>query len=398
MIEKQLISAVCKSREFWEKVTQFDIQEELSEHGKEIYSYATKYYSNDPDCSSVDTTLMLENLKSSYTPKHHELLERICRGIEESEPSVPNVIEAVREIKQTRIAQELSSKLLSPERNGVEELIDKYKSLDVLETESIEDKIINNVPINSIIELRKDENKIQLLPKSLNATIGGGVYRGQNILIYGRPEAGKTLLAINMVRGFLQQGLKVLYIGNEDPAAQLLPRFVASLAGRTFVDVVRNASEAEGQARASGYERLYLAELSPGTFKEIEVLCDSIRPDVVVFDQLRNIYAGKCDKVEQLERVATNSRNLAKSRNVVCVGITQAGASAENKLVLDMGDVDFSNTGMPAQMDLMIGVGADTDALTRNVRCLSLAKNKLNGNHSFITVLYDIPKNRVIST
>ena len=63
------------------------------------------------------------------------------------------------------------------------------------------------------------------------------------------------------------------------------------------------------------------------------------------------------------------------------MSVTQAGESAQNKLVLSMGDVEWSNTGIPGAADLMIGIGLDDEYLSTDKRMLSIPKNKVNGRH-----------------
>jgi hypothetical protein len=72
-------------------------------------------------------------------------------------------------------------------------------------------------------------------------------------------------------------------------------------------------------------------------------------------------------------------RNIGKKHGVLVVSITQAGDSATDKCILDQGDVDGSNTGIPSQMDVMIGVGLNEEYERSSMRHLSLSKNKLGG-------------------
>ena len=63
------------------------------------------------------------------------------------------------------------------------------------------------------------------------------------------------------------------------------------------------------------------------------------------------------------------------------MSITQAGESADMKLRLNMGDVEWSNTGIPGAADLMIGIGLDAEFEATDRRMLSVCKNKVNGAH-----------------
>ena len=86
-------------------------------------------------------------------------------------------------------------------------------------------------------------------------------------------------------------------------------------------------------------------------------------------------------RTNQLEAAATFARNMAIKHKMVSISATQAGDSARNKAILDMGDVDYSNTGIPAQADLMIGIGGTEEQESSGIRVLSLCKNKITGQH-----------------
>jgi len=61
-----------------------------------------------------------------------------------------------------------------------------------------------------------------------------------------------------------------------------------------------------------------------------------------------------------------------------------------------MGDVDFSNTGIPGQMDLMIGVGVDEVSRRHDSVTLSVCKNKINGQYYHMTTNVDKATSRIV--
>jgi hypothetical protein len=101
--------------------------------------------------------------------------------------------------------------------------------------------------------------------------------------------------------------------------------------------------------------------------------------------------------VNQLEAAATAIRNIGKQANVLAVSVTQAGDSASDKLILDQGDVDFSNTGIPAQADLMVGIGVDAQHEAEGIRVFNLPKNKIGGVHEHFPVRIYTQLSRVVS-
>ena len=184
-----------------------------------------------------------------------------------------------------------------------------------------------------------------------------------------------------MVAGFLKQELGVLYVGNEDPASDILLRLICRLSKMPKHAVMENPDEAERRAYARGYDNLVIASLAPGNFFEIRKLVETHKPGVVVLDQLRNLEVNSESRVQALEKAATEARNLAKKYSLLVVSVTQAGESAEGKAILGRDDIDFSKTGIPAQVDLMIGIGADSTMEAHGIRTISLPKNKLSGRH-----------------
>ena len=217
------------------------------------------------------------------------------------------------------------------------------------------------------------------------------------MLVFARPEMGKTMLLINMIAGFLAQELIVLYVGNEDPISDIIMRVVSRLTGMTKYEVMEDADTADYIAREKGYDNLILAGLSPGTPREIQALIDEFSPDVLIIDQLRNLNVNEEHFVQKLEKAATAVRNLGKLNNILVISSTQAGDSASGKGPLEMGDVDSSNTGIPAQCDIMVGLGANPDDEQAGRRIISLPKNKRSGNHSFFPVGVDTGLSKVRS-
>ena len=275
--------------------------------------------------------------------------------------------------------------------------MDEYKNVETSLDEDDEDEsLLEGVKICDIVESLKNQNRIKLWPKALHQATGGAM-RGNNVLVFGRPEVGKSLFIINMVGGLLHDGYKVLFIENEDPAKSTMSRLICRLADKPLIDVIENPDEVENVVRQRGYNNLILKSLSPGTFRDIQSLIDHHGVDVVVINQLRNIWVGKASRVEQMEIAATSARNLAKKNDILVIGVTQAGDSGTNKLRLEMGDIDFSNTGMPAQMDLIIGIGSNEEYDGKSWRMISLPKNKLSGEHLYFPVMVDTKTNKVTS-
>jgi len=149
---------------------------------------------------------------------------------------------------------------------------------------------------------------------------------------------------------------------------------------------LNDPQKADKLAREQGYENIILHSAAPGTPRSIQNLLDRYNPDVLVLDQLRNINTGNDNYVLKLEEAATHARNWAKGYSCVVVSVTQAGDSASGKAALDLGDIDYSNTGVPAQADVMIGLGGTEHHRAAGELIISLPKNKVSGVHEAFAV------------
>jgi hypothetical protein len=125
--------------------------------------------------------------------------------------------------------------------------------------------------------------------------------------------------------------------------------------------------------------------MQPGTIPELAKECERFKPDFLFVDQIRNVSAGDAEITPRLEANATGFRNLVSRFGIVGVGVAQArdasqSHNAEPPVWLSTGDIADSRVGLPAQMDLIIGIGGNSDMLRRNQRSISLCKNKLSAD------------------
>lgn len=186
---------------------------------------------------------------------------------------------------------------------------------------------------------------------------------------------------ITIACGFARQKKEGIYIINEDRVEDIYTRIISNLTGLTRDEIMRDRATAKQMALERGLEYIRLVSLAPGTLKQVEAFADKYRPKWMIVDQLRNLDVKEANKVLQLEYAATGLRNIAKKYNLLMISSTQAGDSGEGKKLLTMGDVDFSNTGVAAQADVLVGIGGDPVDVMEGRRIINISKNKLSGLH-----------------
>lgn len=389
MREKHVLSSTIQSREAFNRVAGHVERDDLSEQGWIIWESICDYYDADPSCSRVDSELLTDAVARKVSAdKHKDTFRELVASIDSFDSSPANVVTDLLETKRQRVGNELAAALLAGDAAG--DLFDEYDKL--LSAESLSDnedeEQRRGMAVRELVESGFDRTGlVQVFPESLNRRLDGGVRPGHHIVLFARPEMGKTMMTIEMMAGFLMQGLTVLYVGNEDPIDDINMRVINRLANMTKAEVMADPDVADTMCRERGYDNLILASLAPGTAREITSLVEHYQPHVLVLDQLRNLNMHDDNRVVQLEKAATKAREWAKRYSCVVVSVTQAGDSASGKAILDLGDVDYSNTGIPSQADLMVGLGATDQNKMRGEVVLSLPKNKISGRHEHFAVL-----------
>ena len=403
MGERRLLASCLQSRSAFDNVADHITREDLTEQGQMLLAHLTRFYERDPKTVVADPELVLASIcRELPNPKHHQVFKDMVAALSSLETSPENVVADYLAVKREKVGNTLASALAAGRPpDVVGPLVERYSEL--LESELSPDKeetrVLVGASVKDLVAARnRDGGLIRLFPNSLNERLDGGLLRGHHVVIFARPEVGKTTFVVNCNRGFLRQQLKVLYCGNEDPIEDVVLRHVSCLADMTKHEVIDDPEGADMLARENGYDNLVLASMTPGTPKEIEALVIEHKPDVIVVDQLRNLMVGEENFTRQLERAAQAVRAIGKKHNCLVLSVTQAGDSASGKSILDMGDVDSSNTGIPAQADVMIGICMSRDDEIQGRRVLSLPKNKAGGNHDSFPVRVDLAKSRVLSS
>ena len=376
----EILNAVAHSRKAYDAALEGGMVDVLDDRSKCVYQEIKEYYKLDADAKAVDLDIIMTRVIKKY-PKHKAVLTAVVERLREP-VSVPNIIAEINAQKLENVKDKLASACtMTGNDSAILDLIEEFKTYARHDDEAAEPPAVyTDIAVDDIVAARSLEHRIHLAPKALNAAAGRSCLRKHHLLFFARPDAGKTTVAITLVAGFLFQELKVLYIGNEDPPQDVIIRCMTRITEMTEVQIKENPSIAQKRLNDRHWGKFVFVELTPGTRSEIEGLMDEHRPDVLIVDQSRNLNMGKEDnRVIQLERAEQFIRNIGKQYNALTISFTQAGASADNKLVLEQTDVDFSNTGMAASADLMVGIGTNTEYTQQGRRVMTCVKNKLAG-------------------
>lgn len=387
--ETLILSGAMFDRKVFDAVAPHISGGDLSALGELVWNGVAEWYRIDPRSQQAEPDIVGKRIEREH-PRASEglwdLLHSLSRELGSKNPA-----RELLEMKRRRAGDELMlaiSANQTPEK--LRPLLAEYQGL--LESADLlgpgADAKVMDVDLAQLIaKTEEDGTRIKLLPKSLNQYLRGGVLPGHCVVIFGRVNVGKSTLAIHMSAGFLRQGLKVLYVENEDLLEDTLLRMGCRLVGKDRDWAQANPEKFRELAEARGFRNFWLPDPAPMTMGEIERMIDQLKPDVCVVNQARNLTAGAKDAVSQMDAIAKGLRNIGKRKRVVMVlvtaareGDTERSGEVKDKAVLEMHDCYSSRTGFPAAADVMIGYGSDRRLKDRNMACLSLCKNKL-GKH-----------------
>lgn len=401
--EQNLLAACIVDRHAYDMLTMHIGSQEFSPLGQHWLKQVEAYYTRDPEAKSCDPAILRQlGLQDMNNSQHRETLTDFYDNIPIIGASSQNILASVIEYQRQQTGLRLATAITSPNVSEAEmrTLLEEYNEL-LRVGESGLNKI-DYVDYDSLGEFYEEGNRVPLFPRSLwkRKLVGGGALPGQHIVVYGRPEQGKTMFCIFQAACMAAAGYKVLYLVNEETAKLHAARAACSMAGVPIHKFDEMHSTIIAKARKKGLDNIRFHHMEPGTFSEIEAAIIDCEPQVVFLDQLAGVELGESNPVRAMDLAARRFRTLIGAYGIVGISVAQAGDRTERHgqeppAYLSMADVYGSRTGLPAQADLMIGIGSDEDMRERSIRAISLPKNKLGGDHGGFPVRYDLARNRI---
>ena len=391
MIEKELITLLLK-KDFYEE-NKSRIKKEMFTNGTgNLYETISRAHEDSENDLSLDevSTLHLEvyNPASTRTAK-----ENFTSMIEElKEQKVPNKEIAkniLKSIQKRNVAQEIAT-LATEIFNGKEDSLLAIQNLiDKSDEEEKEEYEAVTSDIDSLVDALKDNTKWKFNLEPLRSRVNG-VGDGNLLVIFARPESGKTALWVSFVageNGFISQGAKVCALINEEPAIRTQMRLINAHTGMTFEQIQEDIPMAKGLWSQIS-TNIKILDTVDWSLEKVDSFVAKEKPDVIVIDQMDKVHVpGNFARTdEKLRAIYTGAREIAKRRNCCVIAISQASADASGKLDITFDMMENSSTGKAAEADVVIGVGfrnkLDTD---KELRSLAVSKNKITGWHGMIS-------------
>jgi archaellum biogenesis ATPase FlaH len=384
MLDTQILSAWIAERNAYDRTKDYIKDSDCTPAVGFWLGVVREYYTRDARCSAADyETIRSLGAGKITNPKHSDAILTALESSRTLVVSPSNIIESVLNLRRYNLSAEFAAASMSNDRKKANVLLSELNEIwdqtQLTETSEIE-YAKDWAELDSEIGNHK---RVPVSPGSLNSRIGGGLLPGHHVVIFGRTEIGKSCLTISLAAQFLRIGQKVLYVGNEDSIHILKSRMRLSLLNQSQAWVDSHPKKAIRLLNDLSADRLTMVHMSPGSISELEGLVAKHSPSVLILDQIRNLSGNEDGMTQKMEHNAIRFRSILSRNHLIGLSVTQAGDRSQGHnqqgpLYLSPGDVDSSRVGLPGTADLMLGVGATQEMLSRGLRMISFAKNKLS--------------------
>ena len=386
MMEKELIKLLL-NKNFYDK-NKSKLSKEFFTNGTgALYeTIQSAHQDSDQDLSIGEvSTLHLEVYNPALSKAARDNFNVLINEIKDIElPNEKIAQNIIRSLFKRGIAQHVAQ-IATDIYNGSDiDFSEIKKHLDVTFEEVNEYEYVTG-NIDNLLDQLKDNTKWKFNLEPLRDKVNG-VGDGNLVIIFARPEAGKTAFWVNLVSGvdgFASQGAKVCALINEEPAVRTQMRLINAHTGMTFDEI--RADKVEANRRwAEIRKNIKILDTVDWSLDDVDEFVQKEKPDILVVDQLDkvNVKGSFARTDEKLRAIYTGAREIAKRNNCCVVAVSQASADGHGKFDLTFDMMEGSKTGKAAEADVIIGVGhrdkLDTD---ERVRSLAISKNKITGWH-----------------
>lgn len=389
-MEHLVLANAIASRKAFDAVMSTGHNEQLRDTGKALWTVIEDWYDRDRDVASINVDMLKQRLAQVY-PNHEEEFVQLVDSLD-GYAAPENFREILLESRRAVLREQMTIRLMENKEDEFRELLGQYNNLGTDTDDGLRSFVGSDV--GDLLEVVETGNRIPLAPAGLNEVIRGGMLPGHHATIFGRPEAGKSLFAINCLVAAAAAGYRVGFWENEDPIVTTQLRVAQCITNTTEDELRAGGDKVRRRLEQAGwYDRIHFRDSPSGTLYEIGKWVDDLGLDFLVVNQLAGVRVRGDNRVLELEAIAKGLREIAKSRQCAVLSVTQAGDSGDAKRILQMGDIDWSNTAIQAACDLLVGFGVDDELKIMHRRVLSLCKNKLGNKHEAIMIQVDEERN-----
>jgi len=237
------------------------------------------------------------------------------------------------------------------------------------------------------------EEDTNLIPFNLGHldTFAGGMTRKEITVLGGRPGHGKTTLVINIIRGLVEQGYRVMLFNREMSNTEMLKKMVVmESTSLKYGDIRRNdLSEGNKEEFESVSERIKGNYGEFLMYDNVRGLDDCLReiakhkPDVVIDDyiQLIQVDGVKEGRRFEIEKIMQEYKWICKQENCSSILVSQLNREIEKRLDPRPRMSDYAESGVIEQtaesaMFVFYGHNFDSDKFNPYKSEIIVAKSR----------------------
>lgn len=351
-----------------------------------LFESIKNYHAKNPE-KSLSSVENLELLFSIDYPilsgKDKHTYPGIFERLREVNPDPVLIDKYLHHASRANLALELATRAvaLSEGTGSVEDIHQILERIGDSPEAIAEDLPVVDDDLNNLLEKQLEKGGLNWRLDCLNRSLGP-LRQGDFGFVFKRPETGGTTFLASEVSYFATQvDRPILWFNNEEQSEKVLLRCYQAVLGCDIHYLQQNREKCLANFKLKAGGKLLLPRLDVNfSFSDIERYCIRYLPSLVVVDQLDKV-KGFPEERKDLEYGAIYrwARELSK-RYCPVIGVSQASASAENKMWLSMDDIAESKTAKAAEADFILGIGAVDEQGKRQLRFFSICKNKLMGS------------------
>jgi len=328
-------------------------------NNKNIWKAIQELYRNNVEIDLITLSDKMKDMTGDSQAFH-------LTGLTEKVPTVANVTQYARIVWEKYIQRETAKSA----RKLVDASYEDYKEVgNILETHT---KLISElreiqpskqINITDLVEEMKHNIKdgTNIIPfnKPYLDFSAGGMTRKEITVIGGRPGHGKTTLVINIIKGLIEQGYRVMMFNREMSNTEMLKKLVVMESPNLLYANIRQNSVGENNevefedtldTIKSKYENLIM-------YENIRTLDDAMReiskhkPDVIVDDyiQLIQVNGVKEGRRFEIERIMQEYKWICKSENCSAILVSQLNREIEKRIDPRPRMSDYAESGVIEQ-------------------------------------------------
>ena len=358
---------------------------------KRIWSSMAELYK---DGVEIDVVTLTNKVKDM----HGESKAYYITGLTESFISTSNVENYARIVWEKYIQRETAKSaeaLLNAsyeEYKNVGSILEKHSKL-IDELRQIQPSKQKDIGV--LIEEMKStvEEDSNLIPFNLGHldTFAGGMTRKELTVLGGRPGHGKTTLVINIVKGLIEQGYRVMLFNREMSNTEMLKKMVVMDSNSLkYGDIRRNdLSENSKEEFELVSEKMKFNYENFLMYDNVRSLDDCLReiakhkPDVVIDDyiQLIQVDGIKEGRRFEIEKIMQEYKWICKQENCSAILVSQLNREIEKRLDPRPRMSDYAESGVIEQtaesaMFVFYGHNFDSDKFNPYKSEIIVAKSR----------------------